>query len=62
MGRALALRGRVPEGRTVVAESGLRTAGDLRPLLDAGIGAFLVGGHLAASDDPEAALAELLAS
>ena len=59
MQRAVRLRAQVPEERTLVAESGLATASDLQPLLDAGIDAFLIGSALASRDDPEAALRNL---
>jgi indole-3-glycerol phosphate synthase len=43
-----------------VAESGLRTHGDLRALRQAGFDAFLIGEHLMQSPDPAAALFQLL--
>ncbi len=58
--RALRLRPQVPKGRLVVAESGIAGAADIAPLSAAGIDAFLVGEHLAASDDPGGALRALL--
>jgi indole-3-glycerol phosphate synthase len=47
--------------RTIsVAESGLRTAGDLQRLQALGYNAFLIGEQLVTAADPGAALAELL--
>jgi indole-3-glycerol phosphate synthase len=49
--------------RTIsVAESGLRTAADLRRLHALGYHAFLIGEQLVTADDPGAALRELLAA
>jgi len=45
----------VPDGATVVAESGLRTAADLSELEDAGVDAVLIGEALMRSADIEAA-------
>ena len=45
----------VPDGATVVAESGLRSASDLSELEDAGIDAVLIGEALMRSADIEAA-------
>jgi len=53
------LRPRVPSTRTLVAESGLRTAADVARLRAAGIEAFLVGESLASREDPRAALEAL---
>lgn len=50
----------VPEGVTLVAESGIHTAADLERLGAAGIGAFLIGESLMRQEDPGAALAGLL--
>ncbi len=50
----------IPADRIRVAESGIRSAADLRRLHRAGYGAFLVGEHLVRSPDPGAALRELL--
>ena len=49
----------VPDGATVVAESGLRTRRDLAELEDAGVDAVLVGEALMRSADIEAACREL---
>jgi indole-3-glycerol phosphate synthase len=50
----------IPKGILAVAESGIRTADDLRRLFDVGYRAFLVGEHLMSSPSPGAALAQLL--
>ncbi len=50
----------IPEGVVFVAESGIRQKGDLKQLGDAGADAFLVGERLVRSEDPGAALKELL--
>lgn len=52
---------RMPSGIVRVAESGLKTAEDLRRLADAGYGAFLIGERFMTVEDPGAALAALLA-
>jgi len=51
---------RIPDGIIRVAESGVRTADDIRRLQDAGAHAFLVGETLMRAPSPGAALAELL--
>ena len=61
LGHVLSLRSRLPERCTVVAESGIRTRGDVRRLEAAGIGAMLVGESLLKQADPGAAAAALLA-
>jgi indole-3-glycerol phosphate synthase len=50
----------IPEGVTLVAESGLHSRADLRRLSAAGISAFLIGESLMRQPDPGAALADLL--
>jgi indole-3-glycerol phosphate synthase len=50
----------IPNGILAVAESGIRTADDLRRLSDAGYRGFLVGEHLMRAPSPGAALAELI--
>jgi indole-3-glycerol phosphate synthase len=55
------LAARAPEGVTLVAESGLKTRGDLERLERGGVRAFLIGEALIAAADPGAALRELLA-
>jgi len=52
----------VPDHVTVVAESGLREAEDLRRLRSAGYDAFLIGERFMTTPDPGEALAELLAA
>jgi indole-3-glycerol phosphate synthase len=52
---------RVPPGVVLVAESGIRTAADVRRLGDAGAHAVLVGEQLMRAPSPGAALRELLA-
>jgi indole-3-glycerol phosphate synthase len=52
---------RVPPGVVLVAESGIRTAADVRRLGDAGAHAVLVGEQLMRAASPGAALRELLA-
>jgi indole-3-glycerol phosphate synthase len=49
----------IPKGAVAVAESGLRTLGDLQRLEAAGYHAFLVGERLITEPDPGAALAAL---
>ncbi len=56
----LELAPRVPAGVTVVAESGIRSRGDVERLLGAGVRAFLVGEVLMEATDAAAKLKELL--
>jgi indole-3-glycerol phosphate synthase len=58
---ALALAPAIPDDVVAVAESGIRTGGDLRRLRDAGFDAFLVGEHLMSAPDPGEALRALIA-
>ncbi|MDR1157610.1 MAG: indole-3-glycerol phosphate synthase TrpC [Oscillospiraceae bacterium] len=58
---AARLRGRVPTGVLFVAESGVRTAEDVRALADVGADAVLVGETLMRAPDKGARLAELRA-
>lgn len=53
------LRPLLPEGATVVGESGVFTAADARRLKDAGVDALLVGESLMKSDDVAAAVEAL---
>jgi indole-3-glycerol phosphate synthase len=53
------LRPRVPDERLIVAESGIRDAGDVGRLRAAGIDAILVGETLMRAPDPAAALRAL---
>jgi indole-3-glycerol phosphate synthase len=55
------LAGRFPAGAVRVAESGIRTANDLRRLRDVGYDAALIGERFMSAAEPGAALAELLA-
>ena len=50
----------IPENCIAVCESGLRRNEDLQKLRAAGFDAFLIGEHLMLSEDPGAALAQLL--
>jgi indole-3-glycerol phosphate synthase len=61
MDLAVSMRSLVPRECVMVAESGIRTAGDVERLRKAGIEAVLVGEALMRSPDPEAALRDLLA-
>ena len=56
---SLRLRPMVPQGRMVVAESGISTAEDVVPLKKAGINAILVGEAVMTSPDPAAKVREL---
>ena len=51
---------RIPAGTVLVAESGIKTAEDVRRMGDAGAHAVLVGEHLMRAPSPGAALRELL--
>ena len=51
---------RIPEGIVAVSESGIRSADDIKCLMDVGYSAFLVGESLMRQDDPGAGLARLL--
>jgi indole-3-glycerol phosphate synthase len=57
--RTARLMGEVPAGVTVISESGIAEAEQLRKLEDAGVDAVLVGELLMRSADPEAALRAL---
>ena len=50
----------IPDGTIAVAESGLRTAEDLKELKTAGYDAFLIGERFMSTDDPGRALGDLL--
>lgn len=58
---SLALAPHIPDEVVAVAESGLRTGADVKRLRDAGYDGFLVGEHLMAAPEPEAALRTLIA-
>ena len=59
VGRTARLMGEIPAGVTVVSESGIAEAEQLRKLQDAGVDAVLVGESLMRASDPEAALRAL---
>jgi indole-3-glycerol phosphate synthase len=61
VGRTTALLGGMPDGVTVVSESGIASAEQLRALEREGVAAVLVGERLMRAPDPQAALRELLA-
>lgn len=56
----LELRGLIPEGKTIVSESGIHTKEDVRRLEGAGVNAILVGEALVRSPDPAAKIRELI--
>ena len=58
---SFALAKMLPRNVLAVSESGIRTADDIRRLMDAGFQAFLIGESLMKQPDPGAALAELIA-
>ncbi len=51
---------RLPAGTTIVSESGIASAADVRRVVDAGATAILVGEALVTAPDPEARIGELL--
>jgi indole-3-glycerol phosphate synthase len=53
------LRALVPDGPTLVSESGIKTVEDMRKLRDWGMDAALIGESLMRSDNPGALLSEL---
>ena len=55
------LRAKIPRGCLAVSESGIKTAGDLRRIRDAGFDAVLIGERLMTQPDPGKALQRLLA-
>ncbi len=57
---SLELAPRIPDNVVRISESGIRSSGDVKRLLDAGYGAFLVGESLLRRPDPGEALARLL--
>ena len=57
---SLSLARKLPKGILAVAESGIKTAADLRRLSDAGYRGFLIGEHLMRASSPGRALAELM--
>jgi serine O-acetyltransferase len=54
------LRSRIPDGKVVVSESGIKTHDDVKRLSDMGVDAILVGEHLLKQPDRERAARELL--
>lgn len=56
---SLKLRPMIPEGRLIVAESGISSVQDVLPLKQAGINAILVGEALVTATDPGSKLREL---
>lgn len=54
------LRPRIPSDCLAVSESGIKTAGDVRILAEAGYHAILIGERLMTAPDPGTALAELV--
>ncbi|HST54822.1 MAG TPA: indole-3-glycerol phosphate synthase TrpC [Solirubrobacteraceae bacterium] len=60
LGRTLSLMPRIPEGVTVVSESGIAGPDQLRSLREAGVQAVLVGETLMRAPDPQAALRDLM--
>ena len=58
--RVESIAGELPTDRVRVAESGIHGPGDLDRLRAAGYDGFLVGEHLVRSEDPEAAVRNLL--
>jgi len=59
VGRTSLLMAQVPDGVTIVSESGIATAEQLRGLREEGVRAVLVGESLMRAADPEAALRAL---
>ena len=57
---ATTMRSLVPSDRLLVAESGIRTADDMRRMREAGVDAVLVGESLMGDPDPGSALRRLL--
>ncbi|MBV9212100.1 MAG: indole-3-glycerol phosphate synthase TrpC [Actinobacteria bacterium] len=62
VGRTFDLLDRVPAGKVVVSESGIRGRAQIEELESAGVDAVLVGEWLMRSADPEAAVRELVRS
>jgi len=59
---SLRLAEHIPGAALAISESGIHNAADIAKLRAAGFTAFLVGEHLMKSDDPAAALQELVAA
>ncbi len=62
VGRSRELRDQIPQDVLFVAESGISQAGDLPPLVSAGVDAVLIGEALMRSEDRRARLAEFAAA
>jgi indole-3-glycerol phosphate synthase len=60
MSLASSMRPLIPSHRLLVAESGIRSADDMRRMQAAGIDAVLVGESLMCEPDPGSALRKLL--
>jgi len=60
LGTSIRLASKIPPGRIIVSESGIRGRGDILRLQKAGIRAYLVGEALSRSDAPADTLSELL--
>ena len=57
---SLQLAEKIPPGVAWISESGIRAPQDMKLLMDAGCGAFLIGESLMKQQDPGAALANLI--
>ncbi len=60
LGVTLRLRPRIPEGKLVIAESGLGTPADLKRLAEGGVTTYLIGESLMREADVAAATARLI--
>lgn len=59
IGTTVRLAGLLPKGIKAVCESGIRSREDIKRVMDAGVGNFLIGETLVKSPDPEAMLRNL---
>jgi len=59
---SMELAAQIPKNAVAVSESGIRSAGDIRRLSEAGYRGFLIGAQLMRAPSPGAALGELLGS
>ena len=57
--KAVEINKYIPDGRVVVSESGIHSAGDILSLLGAGIHSFLIGEHFMRADNIAEAVKEL---
>jgi indole-3-glycerol phosphate synthase len=62
IGTSIRLKRKVPEGRHIIAESGLSKPEDLKRLAEHGITSYLIGESLMRAEDVEAATHHLLSS